>query len=102
MIRRPPRPPPFPHPTLLRSSASSWLHTWPNFSNPASSSADSHGTSGASSSWSLAQLELAPLVPWLSALLDAGFERPEEHTSELQSPRNLVCRLLLEKTKKCT
>src|SRR5688500_19785222 len=27
-------------------------------------------------------------------------ERSEEHTSELQSPCNLVCRLLLEKTKK--
>src|SRR5256885_6221963 len=28
------------------------------------------------------------------------FERSEEHTSELQSPCNLVCRLLLEKKKK--
>src|ERR1039457_7311982 len=28
--------------------------------------------------------------------------RSEEHTSELQSPCNLVCRLLLEKTKKLT
>src|SRR5256885_5968154 len=28
--------------------------------------------------------------------------RPEEHTSELQSPCNLVCRLLLEKKKKKT
>src|SRR2546426_5881701 len=27
--------------------------------------------------------------------------RSEEHTSELQSPCNLVCRLLLEKKKKC-
>src|SRR5205807_8976168 len=27
----------------------------------------------------------------------AAFERSEEHTSELQSPCNLVCRLLLEK-----
>src|SRR2546426_7317949 len=27
------------------------------------------------------------------------FERSEEHTSELQSPCNLVCRLLLEKKK---
>src|SRR5256885_13022215 len=30
------------------------------------------------------------------------FERSEEHTSELQSPCNLVCRLLLEKKKKQT
>src|SRR2546426_6710660 len=29
-----------------------------------------------------------------------GFGRSEEHTSELQSPCNLVCRLLLEKKKK--
>src|SRR3989454_4438907 len=28
-------------------------------------------------------------------------ERSEEHTSELQSPCNLVCRLLLAKKKKC-
>src|SRR5256885_8655755 len=27
--------------------------------------------------------------------------RSEEHTSELQSPRNLVCRLLLEKKNRC-
>src|SRR6266446_10322134 len=31
---------------------------------------------------------------------EAGVERSEEHTSELQSPCNLVCRLLLEKKKK--
>src|SRR5256885_13222455 len=31
-----------------------------------------------------------------------GGERSEEHTSELQSPCNLVCRLLLEKKKKMT
>src|SRR5256885_9853326 len=29
-----------------------------------------------------------------------GWDRSEEHTSELQSPCNLVCRLLLEKKKK--
>src|SRR2546426_8007774 len=33
-------------------------------------------------------------------LFVAAFERSEEHTSELQSPCNLVCRLLLEKKKK--
>src|SRR5688500_19641987 len=31
----------------------------------------------------------------------AGDGRSEEHTSELQSPCNLVCRLLLEKDKSC-
>src|SRR5256885_11906794 len=35
------------------------------------------------------------------SLFDAeGLQRSEEHTSELQSPCNLVCRLLLEKKKK--
>src|SRR5205807_4844762 len=33
---------------------------------------------------------------------DAFARRSEEHTSELQSPCNLVCRLLLEKKKKNT
>src|SRR2546426_10869143 len=37
-----------------------------------------------------------PFQPWAKALLD----RSEEHTSELQSPCNLVCRLLLEKKKR--
>src|SRR2546430_9450034 len=32
--------------------------------------------------------------------LDGYFARSEEHTSELQSQSNLVCRLLLEKKKK--
>src|SRR2546426_5577590 len=32
--------------------------------------------------------------------VDRRFHRSEEHTSELQSPCNLVCRLLLEKKKK--
>src|SRR5256885_1361410 len=37
-----------------------------------------------------------------SALKSAERNRSEEHTSELQSPCNLVCRLLLEKKKKKT
>src|SRR5688500_1830199 len=38
---------------------------------------------------------------WLATLAVAlGLFRSEEHTSELQSPCNLVCRLLLEKKKK--
>src|SRR2546430_5113007 len=44
---------------------------------------------------------------WLEAkvtaerLPAAGWSRSEEHTSELQSQSNLVCRLLLEKKKNC-
>src|SRR5438552_11689854 len=36
---------------------------------------------------------------WDGAQLHLGQERSEEHTSELQSPDHLVCRLLLEKKK---
>src|SRR2546426_4416019 len=35
-----------------------------------------------------------------SVVKEDALERSEEHTSELQSPCNLVCRLLLEKKKK--
>src|SRR5690606_41750238 len=40
-----------------------------------------------------------PLGPWIETDLDpvAGVGRSEEHTSELQSRENLVCRLLLVK-----
>src|SRR5688572_32587223 len=39
-----------------------------------------------------------PRAPWKVG--QAGARRSEEHTSELQSQSNLVCRLLLEKKKK--
>src|SRR5205814_8383353 len=50
------------------------------------------------------ELELHPEGPQLRPVgLDAaGGLRSEEHTSELQSLRHLVCRLLLEKKKKKT
>src|SRR5690349_24916289 len=42
-------------------------------------------------------------IPTIAALLLAGVVlRSEEHTSELQSRRDLVCRLLLEKKKNTT
>src|SRR5260370_31468300 len=40
------------------------------------------------------------IVTHISDLLPWGNRRSEEHTSELQSHLNLVCRLLLEKKKK--
>src|SRR5690349_24167390 len=42
-----------------------------------------------------------PNITWVSAIWFAG-DRSEEHTSELQSRRDLVCRLLLEKKKQKT
>src|SRR5215467_15595178 len=73
MIRRPPRSTLFPYTTLFRSPA-----------DPAGD-ARTGGESGP-----------AVLAPRPAAGLCG---RSEEHTSELQSPCNLVCRLLLEKKK---
>src|SRR5256885_8008299 len=91
MIRRPPRSTLFPYTTLFRSlvhSQSTALfrlgdqvyivpkHIWANISgDPAKFTNDKNP-------------------------IGTGFLRSEEHTSELQSPCNLVCRLLLEKKKK--
>src|SRR2546430_11039962 len=76
MIRRPPRSTLFPYTTLFRSHA----HVLGN-----------HGAELAQHRARLAHH--APAV--VLALV-----RSEEHTSELQSQSNLVCRLLLEKKKK--
>src|SRR5256885_7003114 len=78
MIRRPPRSTLFPYTTLFRSSRSS-----SSSSSHSSSSSSSSSSSNSSSSSSMR----SPLT----------WSRSEEHTSELQSPCNLVCRLLLEK-----
>src|SRR2546426_6115833 len=77
MIRRPPRSTLFPYTTLFRS---------PLFRRLTAADLPGH--------------------PWgrrggrRVLLLRAPQARSEEHTSELQSPCNLVCRLLLEKKKK--
>src|SRR5207248_11506719 len=44
-------------------------------------------------------IEFLPAPPHSPAILSAKMLRSEEHTSELQSPYDLVCRLLLEKKK---
>src|SRR5438552_18815030 len=41
------------------------------------------------------------MVATTASLPHPTFRRSEEHTSELQSPDHLVCRLLLEKKKNC-
>src|SRR2546427_8680754 len=75
MIRRPPRSTLFPYTTLFRS-------------RPASDTRARRA---------------APAFPahqdWLQ-IGEVSDQRSEEHTSELQSQSNLVCRLLLEKKKK--
>src|SRR5256885_9705700 len=71
MIRRPPRSTLFPYTTLFRSTSGVYRRRHPSARRRRNSAA-------------------GPGCP----------PRSEEHTSELQSPCNLVCRLLLEKKKK--
>src|SRR5258708_26983266 len=80
MIRRPPRSTLFPYTTLFRSPTSTWS------SSPA----------GTRCSTRPRRTHCCP-PPWSAA---SRSSRSEEHTSELQSPDHLVCRLLLEKKKK--
>src|SRR5256885_8628876 len=80
MIRRPPRSTLFPYTTLFRSQES------------ASEQAGKVHLEELASACFAACLSMGNV----EFLFD---ERSEEHTSELQSPCNLVCRLLLEKKK---
>src|SRR2546426_6582600 len=85
MIRRPPRSTLFPYTTLFRS---------PSF---ALTSAPWAMRISATPTCRLAAAACSGVFSFAKRVL---FERSEEHTSELQSPCNLVCRLLLEKKKK--
>src|SRR5438874_4179532 len=93
MIRRPPRSTLFPYTTLFRSA-----HQALN----ASAAAAAGLAAGVSLDAAVAALATASLSKWRLELrgLACGVMRSEEHTSELQSRRDLVCRLLLEKKKK--
>src|SRR2546426_4729326 len=93
MIRRPPRSTLFPYTTLFRSYVStraSALDAWSTPLNlgPVVNSAARDGAPALSFD--------GTTLYFFSGRL-GGFGRSEEHTSELQSPCNLVCRLLLEK-----
>src|SRR2546430_13596713 len=98
MIRRPPRSTLFPYTTLFRSSSS--CPARPDherlFQKLLRSRfcffADFHR-------FIKRDPEIQTLFPRSVAMSQIGFGRSEEHTSELQSQSNLVCRLLLE-TKK--
>src|SRR5256885_7085005 len=86
MIRRPPRSTLFPYTTLFRSRGLFVARV-----------------SVCSGDWSRQSVRRHHLrgrrEPQWPIPRPAGGERSEEHTSELQSPCNLVCRLLLEKKK---
>src|SRR5436190_14043967 len=87
MIRRPPRSTLFPYTTLFRSGSS-----YTSIVGAGGNATVLHYIDNKD------QLKEGDLL-----LVDAGAEsrsRSEEHTSELQSHSDLVCRLLLEKKKK--
>src|SRR5256885_12307113 len=86
MIRRPPRSTLFPYTTLFRSVRAALI----------GSIIVSVALAGATQPALIAPLVLASGIAY-GAFYTPG--RSEEHTSELQSPCNLVCRLLLEKKK---
>src|SRR5256885_8742587 len=101
MIRRPPRSPLFPYTPLFRSllPCQDRSRIVPpgvmQLEHPSRDSADVL----LDPADTVRELEL---VGWESrgpAIEPEGDDRSEEHTSELQSPCNLVCRLLLEKKK---
>src|SRR2546426_4194263 len=90
MIRRPPRSTLFPYTTLFRSG-----------SREAVVDQASWRCQGATRrSGQIASLGRRAMHPRARLARDGFLARSEEHTSELQSPCNLVCRLLLEKKKK--
>src|SRR5258708_29499828 len=76
MIRRPPRSTLFPYTTLFRSSARALQLAVP-----------------------IGQVAGRAAITGIAVAVIIGVARSEEHTSELQSPDHLVCRLLLEKKK---
>src|SRR2546430_5639556 len=81
MIRRPPRSTLFPYTTLFRSSGVAQFRADPSRVRP------------------YVIADIGRVLSIVGRKWETG-ARSEEHTSELQSQSNLVCRLLLEKKKK--
>src|SRR5258708_23603544 len=99
MIRRPPRSTLFPYTTLFRSSGEGQAYSihQGHRNNPALTDRlkslcilDGDSSKNEDINQGCITISTDPL------------ERSEEHTSELQSPDHLVCRLLLEKKKNST
>src|SRR2546430_12464202 len=90
MIRRPPRSTLFPYTTLFRSRAQL----------PPSVEVHTLYDRSVSIKRSVEDVQFTLLLTLALVILVIFLFRSEEHTSELQSQSNLVCRLLLEKKKK--
>src|SRR5688500_20343222 len=80
----------FPYTTLFRSTRSAACDSLPP---PGPAMTNQTRDAGLLPAWGRAELPAPPAFTFKNVL------RSEEHTSELQSPCNLVCRLLLEKKK---
>src|SRR2546430_10078742 len=94
MIRRPPRSTLFPYTTLFRSLAAEGARVAIVARDAATLDAAARAVRSATGT------QVEPIAADLSGLAGVtGTVRSEEHTSELQSQSNLVCRLLLEKKK---
>src|SRR2546430_9117056 len=89
MIRRPPRSTLFPYTTLFRSLI---------LMGTVRSVIERQYPGWSASTWGAAFLRALESTD-NDAVFDVWQRRSEEHTSELQSQSNLVCRLLLEKKK---
>src|SRR2546428_8449014 len=87
MIRRPPRSTLFPYTTLFRSQEHRWYDRRERHGDPDPAPQPVRGQED--------------VVPVLEPEVDRLEQKPrsEEHTSELQSRSDIVCRLLLEKKK---
>src|SRR5258708_22908075 len=91
MIRRPPRSTLFPYTTLFRS---------PDLSAQGQGPLNGAGSRGKRPlGGPVCSLNYVLLIERSYFLTNPIDKRSEEHTSELQSPDHLVCRLLLEKKK---
>src|SRR5690348_17530730 len=98
MIRRPPRSTLFPYTTLFRSRDFEWLGIALDARRNRASETVISSEGSDISVFVINTNEELMIARHTAQLLAAG--RSEEHTSELQSPVHLVCRLLLEKKKK--
>src|SRR5256885_5397139 len=89
MIRRPPRSTLFPYTTLLRSHA-----------DRVAGDLHAAGAAGHVDAGAVGREHIRIIAAGRAFVVGNEIARSEEHTSELQSPCNLVCRLLLEKKKR--
>src|SRR5207249_11915660 len=90
----------FPYTTLFRSGWWDYVLTIPAPRVIAVHDLDDPRGQGAQ--WGEVQANIHRALGCVGVLTDGSVRRSEEHTSELQSRFDLVCRLLLEKKKKNT